>query len=419
MNLLGVNIVAPYFLLGALAALLYGLIIFVGGLRARSARIRFGQEKRIDALVTHDASKRRAWKGVCIVAATVLAFIAAARPQYGKAQRLIPATNIDVVIVLDYSKSMYAQDVEPSRIFRAKLEVESLVTKLRGARFAAVAFAGEPIGYPLTSDGSAIATFLRQLEPNDMPVGGTAIARALEHARDILRRDPKSKDHKKVIVLITDGEDLEGSPVGVAKSLKEDGTTVHVVQIGGRSAEPIPIVENGKPTGRYMETPDGRPLTTELTSRAEGQLKAVATATEGEYVSAEKGSTGIEVIAEKLQKQMKTELSERVEEVYADVFMYPLMLAILLLIIEAFITDAPRRVFLRKAAPLAAMPPSLRLALSKAGAIGAPVPIGPPPPAKPTGSEPQSNGAPKPPPANPGSPSNPPPAYVKEGGPGA
>ncbi len=358
------NFVAPYFLIGTGVALLYGLLLFIGGLRARKSRTKFGEEKRIDALVTYDASKRRAWKGVCLVLATALAFFAAARPQYGKAQRLIPATNMDVVIVLDYSKSMYARDVEPSRIFRAKLEVATLVQKLRGARFAAVAFAGEPLSFPLTSDGSMIATFLRQLEPNDMPVGGTAIARALEHARDILRRDPKSKDHKKVIVLITDGEDLEGSPVSVAKSLANDKTTIDVVQIGGRTPEPIPDVDDKGNVKGWRTTEDGRPMTTELTARAERQLKAVADETDGTYIHAEKGTTGIDVVADKLAHQMKTELSERYEDVYADVFMWPLMVAVVLLVIEALLTDAPRRKFLRKAVP-AQVIPGLRFALGQ------------------------------------------------------
>ena len=94
------------------------------------------------------------------------------------------------MIVLDYSKSMYARDIAPSRIDRAKAEVARLIRNLAGARFGAVAFAGEPIGFPLTSDGAAIAQFFRQLEPNDMPVGGTAIARALERARELSASDP-------------------------------------------------------------------------------------------------------------------------------------------------------------------------------------------------------------------------------------
>src|SRR5260221_13671425 len=107
----------------------------------------------------------------------------------------MPATNLDVIIVLDYSKSMYARDVTPSRTERAKGEVGRLIADLPGARFGAVAFAGDPLSFPLTSDGGAIAQFFRQLSPSDMPVGGTAIGRALELGLDLLRRDPVSQHH--------------------------------------------------------------------------------------------------------------------------------------------------------------------------------------------------------------------------------
>ena len=96
-------------------------------------------------------------KGTLLVVALIASFIALARPQFGRGQKLVPATNLDVVIVLDYSKSMYARDVAPSRIARAKAEVGRLVRDLPGARFGAVAFAGEPMVFPMTSDGNAIA----------------------------------------------------------------------------------------------------------------------------------------------------------------------------------------------------------------------------------------------------------------------
>lgn len=344
---------APLFLIGTALAALVALLLVLGALGGARAVARFGDPARVHALMTSDAAKRRAWKGVMLVLATALAFVAAARPQYGKGTRLIPATNLDVVVVLDYSKSMYARDIEPSRIFRAKVEVARLVKELAGARFAAVAFAGEPMGFPLTADGSAIAQFLRQLDPNDMPVGGTAIARALEQARDLLRRDPKSADHKRVVLLVTDGEDLEGDPVSSARAMGAEGTTVHVVQIGGRTPERIPeIGPDGQVLG-YRADRDGKPLTTELSVEGEAQLAAIAAATSGgQIVRAEKGSTGIEIIAAGLKKQMKSELAERVETVYADVFAYPLGLAILLLIFEVFVGEARARVFARVEPPL-------------------------------------------------------------------
>jgi Ca-activated chloride channel family protein len=328
-----------------------GALLVWGGLATARAVARFGDPERVRALTTDDPAKRRAWRGVLLVIAVAVAFVAAAQPQYGKGTKLVPATNVDVVIALDYSKSMYARDVEPSRIFRAKLEVTRLVRDLEGARFAAVAFAGEPMGFPLTADGAAIAQFLRQLDPNDMPVGGTAIARALGQARELLKRDPKSAEHKRILLLVTDGEDLEGDPVAAARDIGDEGTTIHVVQIGGRTPERIPEVgPDGKIAGWRTDS-RGKPLTTELSPEGEQQLASVAEAGHGKLVRAEKGTTGIDQIAAELKRQMKSELGEKVETVYADVYFYPLGLAILLLVAEVFVGDAPRRVFVRRTPP--------------------------------------------------------------------
>lgn len=342
----------PLFLIGTLFALVVGVMLLAGSVGLRRAVRRFGDPERVYALQTADASKRRAFKGLMLVLGTALAFVAAARPQYGKGTRLVPATNIDCVIVLDYSKSMYAQDVEPSRIFRAKIEVARLVKELPGARFGAVAFAGEPMGLPLSADGTAIAQFFRQLDPNDMPVGGTAIARALEHARNLLNRDPKSADHKRIILLVTDGEDLEGDPVAVARSIGGEGTTVHVVQIGGRTPERIPqVAPDGKIVG-YRTDAAGKPLQTWLSANGEKQLGEIAAATPGgTIIRAERGSTGIDKVASEIRSQMKGELAERVETVFADIYFYPLGLAILLLLVEVAIGESALRVFVPRRAP--------------------------------------------------------------------
>lgn len=318
------------------------LLAYASGLRARAER-RFGDPDLVNKLVTFDATGRRAVKGVLLVLALVFALLALARPQYGSGTRFIPATNVDVVLVVDYSKSMYARDVAPSRIARAKAEITKLVDQLPGARFGAVAFAGEPLSFPLTSDGAAIAQFFRQQDPNDMPVGGTATARALEKARELLSHDPRSQDHVRVIVLVTDGEDLEGDPVKVAESCAKEGTIIHVVQIGGRAPEVIPEVdETGKVVGTRRDE-EGKPLTTELSAEGEAQLAKVAQTTNGTIVRSENGETGILTIARQLSKMMKEELSEKVETVYADVFDVPLALCLALLAIEALVHEARKR----------------------------------------------------------------------------
>jgi Ca-activated chloride channel homolog len=333
----------PAWLFGSTLALVVALALIVGGVLLSRSVKRFGDEALVRGLLTANPSGRRALKGVLLVLAVALAFIALAEPQYGRGTRLIPATNLDVVLVLDYSKSMYAKDIAPSRILRAKSEVGRLIQDLPGARFAAVAFAGEPMAFPLTSDGAAIAQFFRQLSPNDMPVGGTAIARALEAGRELLERDPKSKQHRRVMLLVTDGEDLEGDPVAVAESCKQADITVHVVQIGGRTPEPIPDVNEAGEAHGYRTDDQGKPLTTSLSAEGEEQLSKIASSTGGVIVQSARGETGITEISRRLARLVTEELSEKVETVYADVYMYPLGLALFLVLIETFVNEAARR----------------------------------------------------------------------------
>jgi Ca-activated chloride channel family protein len=338
-----VRFAAPLWLLGTGLSLLVAALFIAGSLlRARNLR-RFGEEAVVSTLLTAQAGGRRALKGVMCVVAVALAFVAAAQPQYGRGTRLIPATNLDLVIVLDYSKSMYARDIVPSRTLRAKSEVARLISSLPGARFGAVAFAGQPIAFPLTSDGPAISQFFQQMTPNDMPVGGTAIARALEAGRELLARDPLSKTHKRVMVLVTDGEDLEGDPVSVATSIGKDDITIFVVQIGGRTPEPIPqVTETGEVHGLRTDE-EGKPLTTSLSAEGEAQLASIASSTGGAVVRSEAGQTGINEIERRLKQLMTEELSERVETIYADVYLYPLGLALLLVLLEAFVPEAAAR----------------------------------------------------------------------------
>jgi Ca-activated chloride channel family protein len=338
-----VKFAEPMWLLGSLLAVVVAAFYVIGGLRALALTKRFGQPDLVARLLTARAGARRAVKGGLVVLAVALAFVALSGPQYGRGTRLIPATNLDCVIVLDYSKSMYARDVAPNRTERAKAEVAQLIADLPGTRFGAVAFAGEPLSFPLTSDGAAIAQFFRQTTPNDMPVGGTAIARALEAARDLLQRDPLSAKHQKVIVLVTDGEDLEGDPVAVAAAAAKDGTVVHVVQVGTRAPEVLPEVDELGQVKGIRRGEDGKPLTTSLTAEGEAQLTQIASAASGLLVQAEAGQTGLSEISKALKRLMTEELAERVETVYADIFYYPLGLAVLLLLVEVFIGTSPRR----------------------------------------------------------------------------
>jgi Ca-activated chloride channel homolog len=331
-------------LLGTLLALVVAGLLVLGAFAGVRALRRFGEEGPVDALLTAKVGSRRALKGTLSVLGLAACFVALAQPQYGWGTRRIPATNLDVVVVLDYSKSMFARDVAPNRIERAKSEVARLITQLAGARFGAVAFAGEPLSFPLTSDGGAIAQFFRQLSPHDMPVGGTAIARALEAGRSLLERDPQSSKHKRVMLLVTDGEDLEGDPVQAARLAKDSRIAIYVVQIGGRTPEPIPDVDEQGVDRGLRRNERGEVMTTSLSAEGEQQLAQIAEITGASVVQSGNGATGIEEVARLLRAMMTEELSERVETVYADVYAYPLAVALLLLCLEAFVPEVrPRR----------------------------------------------------------------------------
>jgi Ca-activated chloride channel family protein len=162
------------------------------------------------------------------------------------------------------------------------------------------------------------------MTPNDMPVGGTAIARALEAGHELLARDPLSKSHKRVMLLVTDGEDLEGDPVSVATAVAQEQITIFVVQIGGRTPEPIPqVAETGEVRGMRTDE-EGKPLTTSLSAEGEAQLGSIASTTGGAVVRSESGQTGIAEVERRLKQLMTEELSEHVETIYADVYFYPL-----------------------------------------------------------------------------------------------
>ena len=347
----------PLWLLGTLLALLVGGLLVLGAFRGVQALRRFGEEGPVEALLTSKVGTRRALKGALSVLGLAACFVALAQPQYGWGTRRIPATNLDVIVVLDYSKSMYARDVAPNRTERAKSEVARLITQLPGARFGAVAFAGEPLSFPLTSDGGAIAQFFRQLSPHDMPVGGTAIARALEAGRSLLERDPQSRKHKRVMLLVTDGEDLEGDPVQAARLAKDSGISIFVVQIGGRTPEPIPDIDEQGVNRGLRRNERGEVMTTALSAEGEKQLAQIAEITGANVVQSGSGSTGIEEVARRLRAMMTEELSERVETVYADVYAYPLGIALLLLALEALVPEmrARRRRSLEKKSKAASL----------------------------------------------------------------
>jgi Ca-activated chloride channel family protein len=299
------------------------------------------------AKMTGDVSvARKIARAVLVVAALALLVVALARPQAGGRARLTKQPGLDLVVALDFSRSMLAKDVYPSRLERAKRELEQLMDSLGGDRVGLVAFAGETLSYPPTTDYAAVKLFWRDLGPWDMPVGGTAIGQALGASLDLLTRlrAKGGPTRAQVILLLTDGEDTDSEPLEAADKASELGVKVYTVGIGSRSGELIPEYdEQGKVTG-YVKDQDGKYVTSRL---AEDMLAKIAQRTGGEYFHADPRRFGVDQVGRALAGLKRTENEARVVKQYDEVFEALLLPAFLLLVGEACMSERRRRAVAR------------------------------------------------------------------------
>jgi Ca-activated chloride channel family protein len=312
----------------------------------------FAQRRRLlarlgdDALVAKMAAQVSVGRKIARAALTVLALAlvatALARPQAGGRARLTQQSGLDLVVALDFSRSMLAKDVYPSRLERAKRELDQLLDGLGGDRVGLVAFAGETLSYPPTTDYAAVKLFWRDLNPWDMPVGGTAIGRAMRAGLDLLTRlrAAGGPTRAQVILLLTDGEDTDSEPLEVADEASKLGVKVFTVGIGSRSGELIPEYdEKGQVTG-YVKDADGKYVTSRL---AEDMLSQIAQRTGGEYFHADPKRFGVDQVARALAGLKRSENEARIVKQYDEVYEALLLPAFLLLVGEACMSERRRR----------------------------------------------------------------------------
>lgn len=337
-------------LLWWLAALpLFAALPLIAWRLRERARRRFGDPAVVAQLVVGRSAGWRATRAVLFVAAIGLCIVALAGPRWGSRVRILRKRGVDVVIALDFSKSMLARDVRPNRIERAKAEVLRFVEELDGDRVGVVAFAGETMEFPMTTDYAALRLFFEDLGPYDMPVGGTAIARALVAAQRMLdRAAPRTAgddagaaaQRARIVILMTDGEDHEGDPIAVARQLAEAGIKVYTIGIGSRTGEPIPTyAPDGTWTG-YMRDEQGNLVQTALTEENEQQLRRIAEMTGGRYFAAGRGGVGIDQIREEMRRMRQEERRTRRVTIHEDRYALVLFPAFLLIVLEAILPDA-------------------------------------------------------------------------------
>ena len=260
------------------------------------------------------------------------------QPQCGSHAELTKRRGIDVVVAIDASKSMLARDVQPSRLERARLELNTLLDELKGDRVAIVAFAGDAfIQCPLTSDYAAAKMFLRAVDPDTMPQGGTNIGAALMLSRQVLdSADRGAKD--RVVVLISDGEDLNGEISEGVDALKDVGARVLAVGIGSDQGEPIPVINKAGDVVGYKKDSEGKTVLTHLDRAG---LTRIAKDTGGEFFSQPRGVAMGEVV-KVIDKLQKSELESRLTVKYAEMFQPWAAGGLFLLLLAMFVLPSLR-----------------------------------------------------------------------------
>jgi Ca-activated chloride channel family protein len=278
--------------------------------------------------------KGRTLRIVCILTAVFLIIISLMRPQWGFEWQEVRRSGLDILIAIDTSRSMLAEDVKPNRLERSKLAVKDLIKKLRGDRIGLIAFSGSAfLQCPLTVDYSGFHLSLDDLSPGTIPKGGTAITSAIRVALDSYEGGMKKY---KVLVIITDGEDHEGTPLDLAKEAQEKGIKIFTIGIGTKGGELIPLTdEAGRRT--FLKDRSGNVVKTRLD---EETLREIALNTGGSYVKATGAEFGLELIYdEKLSKMEQREIENKMIKKYDERFQIPLILALLIIGLELFINE--------------------------------------------------------------------------------
>ncbi len=280
-------------------------------------------------LMPQKSNYLKAVKFILLVLSIVFIIIAVARPQFGSKLQEVKREGIEMVIAIDISKSMLAQDIKPNRLLRARQAITTLINRMKDDKIGIIVFAGDAYTQlPITSDYESAKLFLSNINPNIVSKQGTAISSAIELG---MRSFTQDEEASKVIVVISDGETHEGNAYDAAKKANEKGIKVYTIGMGSPKGAPIPSRRGGYLKDRQDEV---------VISRMDAKmLSEIAQAGDGEFYSASTSNVGLNKLYKELNSLNKSKVESKVYSEFNDQYQYFIAMALLLLMIDFLITE--------------------------------------------------------------------------------
>ncbi len=301
-------------------------------LARRKALNRFGDEKLVHRLLPEESFNFRPLKGFLFILGYSFLVIALAKPRFGLKLEKIEKEGIDIMVALDVSKSMLAEDIAPNRIRRAKHEITKLIDLLKGDRIGLIVFAGESfVQTPLTVDYGAAKLFLDAVNTDWISAQGTDLSGAIRLAHKSFLQTTKAA---KVLIIISDGEEQQGDAIKLAKKAAADGLTIYTVGVGSDSGTPIPIAR-GNGEVEYKKDSKGNIVMTRLNSRVLGEIALNSNA---KYFNAGVNLNLTDIYNE-ISEMEKSSYGVGDESRYHDQYQLFLLIALLLFMAEFFLPD--------------------------------------------------------------------------------
>lgn len=304
----------------------------------KKALAEFGEAELLEQLMPDSAPGKSTWKFYIQMLALSLVILVLAGPQFGSKLQQVKRKGVEVIIALDVSNSMLAQDIKPNRLERAKQAISKMVDRLHNDRIGLVVFAGDAYTQlPITTDYASAKMFLSTINTDIVPVQGTSIGKAISLG---VRSFGPETGAGRAIVVITDGENHEDDAINAAKAAKEKGIVVHTIGMGLAKGAPIPIGNSNS----FRKDKAGNIVISKLN---EAVLNDIALAGGGKYNRANNTQIGLSSLFKEINGMNKTELESKVYSDYEDQFQWLAWFILFLLVLDVFILERKNK-YLRK-----------------------------------------------------------------------